>query len=74
MTSVTTSSTDGVIDAAVRQQIIESLRGRFAGERPPSRTSPGLRASQDGVWNAMVDKRPGADLDLHIHGRRGKRP
>ncbi len=62
MTSITTTSTDGVIDDTTRRKIIESLRGggRFAGQV----TGPGdpdyERART--VWNAMVDKRPGLIL------------
>jgi FAD/FMN-containing dehydrogenase len=60
MTSLTTSSTDGVIDAAARQKIIDSLRGRFAGQvTEPG--SPGYEQART-VWNAMVDKRPGLIL------------
>ncbi|HEY3903903.1 MAG TPA: FAD-binding oxidoreductase [Streptosporangiaceae bacterium] len=60
MTSSTTSEVAGVIDAAVRQKIIESLRGRFAGQV----IEPGSSGYEQArtVWNAMVDKRPGLIL------------
>ena len=60
MTSSTTSEVDGVVDAAVGQKIIESLRGRFAGQV----IEPGNPEYEQArtVWNAMVDKRPGLIL------------
>jgi FAD/FMN-containing dehydrogenase len=60
MTSTTTGTTDGVIDAATRRKIVDSLHGRFAGQviEPDSTDYEQARS----VWNAMVDKRPGLIL------------
>ena len=60
MTSTTTGTADGVIDAATRQKIVDSLHDRFAGEiiEPDSPDYERART----VWNAMVDKHPGLIL------------
>ena len=60
MTSTTTHAADGIIDAATRQKIVESLQGRFSGTviEPDGPDYEQART----VWNAMVDKRPGLIL------------
>ncbi len=60
MTSTTTSTADGTVDAATRQKIVDSLRGRFNGAiiAPDHADYESARR----VWNAMVDKQPGLIL------------
>ena len=60
MTSTTTGTADGVIDAATRQKIVDSLHGRFAGQIIEPHSPDYERART--VWNAMVDKHPGLIL------------
>jgi FAD/FMN-containing dehydrogenase len=60
MTSTAATSTEVAIDASKRQQIVDSLRGRFDG----SIIEPGHPDYERArlVWNGMIDKRPGLIL------------
>jgi FAD/FMN-containing dehydrogenase len=60
MTSTATSTAGVAIDAALRQKIVESLRGRFDGAiiGPDDAEYPKARL----VWNGMIDKHPGLIL------------
>jgi FAD/FMN-containing dehydrogenase len=60
MTSMTTKTADGTIDAVTRQKIVDSLRGRFNGAIIEPGHADYEHARQ--VWNAMVDKHPGLIL------------
>lgn len=60
MTSTATTGAEAAIDDATRQQIVDSLQGRFGGSIIDPDHPDYARARL--VWNGMIDKHPGLIL------------